>query len=95
MYTPNDQLKSIGAKVKEIRLAQNLKRSTLSLKSGVSESSIKRFEQSGHISLKSLVQISHVLNITNWMRVLLEEKYISSLEEILNLKNKSKKRGVL
>jgi transcriptional regulator with XRE-family HTH domain len=48
---PKYELLQIGQKFKEIRLALNMKRLTLALKSGVSESTIKRFESSGEISL--------------------------------------------
>lgn len=93
--TPKEDLNKIGQKFKEIRLSQNLKRSTLALKSGVSESSLKRFERTGEISLDSLIKISNVLNMKNWISCILEEEHFESLDGMMNLKKKTKKRGVI
>jgi transcriptional regulator with XRE-family HTH domain len=51
MDTPKETLQKIGKKLKKIRLSQNYKRQTIAIKSGVSESSLKRFESTGEISL--------------------------------------------
>ena len=93
--TPKEDLEKIGKKFKEMRLAQNLKRKTLALKSGMSESSLKRFEQTGEISLESLIKISNVLEVKSWVTSILEEEKFESLEAIMNLKKKTKKRGVI
>ncbi|MEI8346137.1 MAG: helix-turn-helix transcriptional regulator [Pseudomonadota bacterium] len=93
--TPKEDLKKIGKKFKEMRLAQNLKRQTLALRSGVSESSLKRFELTGEISLKSLVKISHVLNMKDWITTILEKKYFESLDAMMHFSEKTKKRGVI
>jgi hypothetical protein len=67
----------------------------LALKSGVSESSLKRFEVTGEISLDSLVKISNVLNIKNWINSIFEEEHFSSLDAVITSKNKLKKRGTI
>ena len=51
----------IAKRAREIRLSQNLTQKGLSLRSGVSLSSLKRFEKSGEISLKSLIDIANAL----------------------------------
>lgn len=64
----NDAKKSsqkIAKAVKELRLSNNLSRKTLSLKSGVSDASIKRFELEGEISFSSLLKIVSALNCLN------------------------------
>jgi transcriptional regulator with XRE-family HTH domain len=93
--TPKENLEKIGKKFKEMRLAQNLKRKTLALRSGVSESSLKRFELTGEISLDSLINISNVLNMNNWITSILEEEHFESLEAVMKVKNKMKRRGVI
>lgn len=93
--TPKNDLEKIGKKFKEIRLSQKLKRKTLALKSGMSESSLKRFEVTGEISLNSLIKISHVLNVTNWFNSILQEEHFESLDDVIKEKNKTKKRGVI
>lgn len=93
--TPKEELLKIGKKFKEIRLSQKLKRKTLALRSGMSESSLKRFELTGEISLDSLIKISNVLSIKNWIASILEEEHYESLDDILKSKKKIKKRGII
>ena len=93
--TPKDDLEKISKKFKEMRLSQKLTRKTLALRAGMSESSLKRFEVTGEISLDSLVKISNVLSIKNWITCILEEEHFESLDSIVKFKNKIKKRGVI
>ena len=61
----NDAKKSsqkIAKVVRELRLSNNLSRKTLSMKSGVSDASIKRFELEGEISFSSLLKLVSALN---------------------------------
>jgi transcriptional regulator with XRE-family HTH domain len=94
MDTPKETLQNIGKKLKEIRLSQNYKRQTIAIKSGVSESSLKRFESTGEISLDSLIKISTSLGITNWINSILAEEHIESLDALIKSKKVLKKRGV-
>jgi transcriptional regulator with XRE-family HTH domain len=73
-------------KYKQKRLSLNLTQSGLSVRSGVSLGSIKRFEAIGQVSLESLLKISLVLeclddfnNIAN-----IKEPQINSLNQIKN-----------
>jgi transcriptional regulator with XRE-family HTH domain len=93
--TPKEDLISIGKKFKEIRLSQRLMRKTLALRSGMSESSLKRFEVTGEISLDSLVKISNVLNVKSWISSILAEEHFESINDIVKSKKKIKKRGVI
>jgi len=95
LNTHKENIEKIGLKFKELRLLKGYKRKTLSEKTGVSESSIKRFELTGEISLDSLLKISNVLNITNWLTCILEEEHFSSIDEIVKTKNKTKQRGTI
>lgn len=95
MNTPKEDREKIGKKFKEIRLAQNLKRETLALRAGVSESSLKRFELSGEVSLESFIKISNVLNVRSWIQSVFEEEHFTSLDEIMNARKKTKKRGTI
>ena len=54
-------MQDIAKRAREIRLSQNLTQAGLSLRSGVSLGSLKRFEKSGEISLKSLIDIANAL----------------------------------
>ena len=59
----SEQIKSlIAARAKTCRLNFNLSRQSLSDRSGVSASTIKRFETCGEISLDSLLRLAAVLD---------------------------------
>lgn len=60
--TPLDVLKKIAVKIKVLRKEKKLSQSELSKRSGVSVGSLRRFEQTGQISLESLLKIIHVLD---------------------------------
>ena len=68
--------------IKEKRLDSNLSRPTLSEKSGVSSESIKRFELSGEISLKSFVRLCQVLDLSSRLEDFLTEPLPKTLEEV-------------
>lgn len=51
-------MQDIAARAKDKRLQQNLTQEGLAARSGVSLGSIKRFERTGEISLKSLIDIA-------------------------------------
>jgi len=64
MHEPHDIQKSLAADAKRIRLqVKQWKRSTLAERSGVPESSIKRFENTGEVSLKSFLKIMFCLDM--------------------------------
>ncbi len=76
---PHDVLLELAAKFREIRKNQNLSRRELSERSGVSESSIKRFELTGKVSLESLLRITHLVD-----RLLDFENVFSKIESNYN-----------
>ena len=94
LYSPFEIGVKIAAAAKEKRLALDLSQTSLSDRSGVSLSVIKKFERSGKISLESLLKIAIVLDSLNDFENLFEprplEKY-TTLDEIL--KRKVRKRG--
>lgn len=58
--TPKDYTLELASKFKKIRTKNKLSRKELAERSGVSESSIKRFETSGQIALLSLLKITQI-----------------------------------
>lgn len=62
LQTPHDLRLIIAQRAKAQRLALNLSQQELAERSGVSLGSVKRFESTGHISLKSLLEIALVLS---------------------------------
>jgi hypothetical protein len=85
-------LQTIANKARVSRLALNLSRQTLSIKSGVSEASIKRFETTGEISFHSLLKLAFSLDCMNEFNHLFEEK---TPQSVIDLQAKPKQRGRL
>ena len=66
------------ARRKELKISQK----DLAVKSGVSYGSIRRFETTGEISLKSLIQIAKVLNSLEDFNKLFVHTQITNLKDI-------------
>lgn len=82
LLAPGELAQKIGANAREARLAQNLSRKSLASRAGVSESTIKRFESSGQITLDALVLIATALGATRQLAELFKHEQPVSLEAI-------------
>lgn len=82
LLAPGELAKKIGANAREARLAQNLSRKSLAVMAGVSESTIKRFESNGQITLDGLVLIATALGATRKLTELFTHEQPISLKEI-------------
>lgn len=82
--TPKEINTTIAERVRLIRKRKKLSQNELSKKSGVSFGSVKRFEQTGEISLTSLVKIAIALEISGELEDLFADVKPQSIEEILN-----------
>lgn len=82
--TPNEIQLEIAKNVREKRKKLKLTQEEFAKKSGVSFGSIKRFENTGEISLFSLVKITLVLNCEDEFLNLFKQKQYDSIEEIIN-----------
>jgi len=88
MKTPYEMSMDIAQKAKAKRKYMKLTQSRLSEKSGVSLGSLKRFERTGEISFMSLLKIAMVLGSLKEFECLFEKPEYTSIEEILNDKNR-------
>lgn len=61
LKTPQDVLRELASRFKARRLSMNLTQEGLAARSGVSWSSLKRFEHTGLIALDSLLKLALVL----------------------------------
>ncbi len=61
LLTPVETEKLLASRIKRLRLIAGYKRATLAKRSGVSEASLKRFENTGQVSLKNLLRLAHAL----------------------------------
>ena len=77
---------SLAGRVRARRKEAKVSQAELAERSGVSLGSIKRFENSGEISLTSLLRIAVVLGYEADFDKLFERKNYQSLDEIINAK---------
>ena len=91
--SPKEISQDLADRVKQNRIRRNFTQQELAERSGVSFGSVKRFEQSGEISLKHLIMISKVLRSSPEFDLLFPVHKYESIEEILKAKElKQKKR---
>ncbi len=62
LHTPSEVRHALAGRFKVLRLAKNIAQEELATRSGVSWSSLKRFEREGLIALDSLLRIALVLD---------------------------------
>jgi transcriptional regulator with XRE-family HTH domain len=94
MMTSGEMQKIIASKARDLRLELNLSQQTLSEKSGVSYGSLKKFEQTGQISLESLLKLSVIFGRIDDFKTLFApapSKSALSLDELI--KSNKRKRG--
>lgn len=82
--TPNDIAAIVVVNIKRRRKSLGLTQTSLAQRANVSLGSIKRFEKSGEISLKSLLKIAIVLNCEEDFLSLFKQKFYTSIEEVVN-----------
>lgn len=82
--TSNEINKDLARRVAKLRKRRKLSQQALAQRSGVSFGSVKRFEQTGDISLQSLTKIAIALEVEGELESLFSQVPYESLEEILN-----------
>ena len=93
IHTPDDVAMQIAARVKARRLELNLTQEGLATRAGVKFATYRRFEQTGEISLKGLLQIGFALNTLSEFDALFAQKQYQTLDDVLNEKRVTRKRG--
>ncbi len=94
LATPEQVSKTLAARVKALRLARGWKQITLAQRSGVSLASLRRFEESGKVSLQSLLELAFALNRLDDFDALFQGSPASSLAELeAGEKRPARKRG--
>ena len=89
----NDVALQIAARVKARRLELNLTQGGLATRAGVKFATYRRFEQTGEISLKGLLQVGFALNALSDFEALFVQKQYQSLDDVLNEQSIIRKRG--
>lgn len=89
--TPSEISKALANRVKQTRIRRSITQEELAERSGVSFGSVKRFEQTGEISMKHLILISKVLRCSKQFDELFSLSSYESMEELLKEKEKGKR----
>ena len=78
----------IAQKIVRLRKRKKITQKQLAARSGVSLGSLKRFEQSGEISLQSLTKIAIALDVENELEDLFNNVPFASIDEVINEQTK-------
>lgn len=78
----------IAQKIVRLRKRKKITQKQLAARSGVSLGSLKRFEQSGEISLQSLTKMAIALDVENELEDLFNNVPFASIEEVINEQTK-------
>ena len=78
----------IAGKIIRLRKRKKISQKELAARSGVSLGSVKRFEQSGEISLQSLSKIAIALGVEDELLNLFDDVPFESIEEVINEQTK-------
>lgn len=88
LRSPDDILREIGGRARDLRLSMNLSRATLAEKAGISAATIKRLEDTGVISLPNLVLLAVALDATEHFSALFEKPAPVTLKQLQTAKRK-------
>lgn len=78
----------IASNVENRRKQYRLTQRQLAQQAGVTYSSYRRFEQTGHISLDSFVKIARVLDCEKELLELFTKRHYNSIQEVLDEKRR-------
>ena len=78
----------IAQKIIRLRKRKKITQKELAARSGISLGSLKRFEQSGEISLQSLTKIAIALDVEGELENLFDNVPFASIEEVINEQTK-------
>ena len=84
MLTPKDTFLELSRLLREHRIARNMTQAELAQRSGVSVAVLRKFEQTGKISLESFVKLTFVLGLTERLiKALQPQTQFASMDELL------------
>lgn len=80
---PEELASQLGERARARRLSANLTRKTLAARSGVPESTIRKFEGTGIISLKGMLQLADALGCMDDFSKLFPAKAATTIDEFV------------
>lgn len=84
METPAEITLDLAKRVKKIRKRRKITQKQLAARSNVSYATLKKFEQTGQISLMSLVKIAMELGLADEIKTLFSQPVYLNIDEVLN-----------
>ncbi len=85
---------TIAADFRKRRIEKGITRSAIALKAGVPLSNVRRFEQTGNISLANLIELAMALGYTSEINSLFSQPKYTTTDELLQIhRNQGKKRA--
>lgn len=93
LKTTGEVAQTLAERVKNLRLQKKWKRLTLAERAGVSEASLRRFEQESKISLESFLKLLLALGRLDEIDELLQPSTLKSIDDLEIRKQKLPKRG--
>jgi HTH-type transcriptional regulator / antitoxin HipB len=82
MLTVDEAERQLARRVRELRLLAGWKQATLAARSGVTLASLRRFERTGQVSLRSLLRLCHAMGRLDEFDQLLRPPAARSLAEL-------------
>ncbi len=93
VLNPSEVALQIATRVRARRLELNLTQEGRAARAGLKFATYRRFEQTGEISLKGVLQIGFALNALSEFDALFAQRQYQSLDDVLNEQNVTRKRG--
>ena len=93
ILNPGEVALQIATRVKARRLELDLTQEGMAVRAGLKFATYRRFEQTGEISLKGLLQIGFALNVLSEFDALFAQKQYQTLDDVLNEQSVTRKRG--
>lgn len=94
LRTPEQVSAGLAARARELRLAKGWKQVTLAERSGVSLASLRRFEESGRVSLRNLLKLAFALGRLDDFDAPLQKPRASSMAQLeASERRPTRKRG--
>lgn len=93
LKTPAEIASEIAGRVKKRRLELNLTQAGLSKRAGIKLPTYRKFEKTGVISLRGLLQIAFALRTLDDFDLLFSRREYLHIEDVLNENKITRKRG--
>jgi len=82
--TPSDIALRLARKLRSIRKRRKITQKQLAARSNVSYATLRKFEQTGQISLESFVKLTIELGVVSEINDLFTQPVYNSIEEVVN-----------